>query len=303
MYVCYIDEAGDTGKFLSIRKDAQPAFILMGVILPQATLREYTEAFIGLKRQFYPGKCKGSKHDAILAELKGSDIRSTFTKNNQNNKRHALGFLSKLMHLLRAHNGKLIGRAFVKKPDAPAKPASIYLSSMQRVCDSFQCFLEENASMGMVICDSRDYNQNHQASHAIFTQMYKKDGDSYPRIIDMPTFGDSRNHAGIQTADLLCSALVYPMVMHAFCLDAGLRNTHIQPKYVVLRQKFHAMIGQMQYRHTIMHSNKTTYQTGGIVISDKLGNKPAHLLFEKPLTEDPASHADLQKLVQKFQYN
>jgi hypothetical protein len=32
----------------------------------------------------------------------------------------------------------------------------------------------------------------------------------------MPTFGHSENHAGLQLADLVCSALLFPMAMDAY---------------------------------------------------------------------------------------
>ncbi len=282
MYICYVDEAGDTGQFYFDRKDSQPAFVLSGLILPYVTLRQYTEAFIALKMKYFPDKCNGTRHNAVLAELKGSDLRQVFTKKNEQNKRHTLGFLNGLVALIGEHRGKIIGRIHIKKPDTPSKPAAIYTSSMQNICSSFQKFLQARENLGAVICDSRDYNQNNQTSHAIFTQMYKYGGDAYPNIVDMPTFGDSRNHAGIQTADLISSALLFPMAMHAYCIGHGLRNTHVQPKYRVLRETFWSKLAQLQYRYDIAHLDKSTKRSGGINVSDKLGRKHGSYLFKNP---------------------
>ena len=302
MYICYIDEAGDTGRFISQNKDAQPAFILLGLILPQSSLRRYTEAFIALKQQFFPSKCSGSKHEAILAELKGSDLRAIFTKKNERNKRHAVSFFSSILKLISEHNGKIIGRAYTKSldPAEEVSPSGIYTYSMQQICKNFQAFLDKKSALGSVICDSRDYNQNHVASHSIFTQMYKQAGDTYPCIIDMPTFGDSRNHAGIQTVDLLCSGIIYPMVMHAYCRDHGLRNIHVQPKYLQIRKEFHILISQLQFRYDEQTSNKATFRSGGIVVSDKMGKKHSGHLFKNPMVEEKELQEKLAQLVNRF---
>jgi hypothetical protein len=35
--------------------------------------------------------------------------------------------------------------------------------------------------------------------------------------MEVPSFGHSDNHAGLQLADLICSAFLWPMAMHAYC--------------------------------------------------------------------------------------
>jgi hypothetical protein len=63
-------------------------------------------------------------------------------------------------------------------------------------------------------------------SHSIFTQKFKAEGDQYPRVLEMPTFGHSNNHVGIQIADLLASALLYPMATCAYC-RGHVSNVHV----------------------------------------------------------------------------
>lgn len=277
MYICYVDEAGDVGQFYSNKKDSQPAFLLVGLILPQSNLRAYTQEFIALKKQYFPGTCDSEQLGAILTELKGSELRKVFVKGNQNKKRHTTAFLKNFVELVRKHDGKIVGKAHIKKPDSKSDPAAIYISSLQSVCNVFQNFLDEKDSIGSVVCDSRDFNQNSQSSHGIFTQMYKRGGDAYPRISDMPTFGDSRNHAGIQSADLIASALLFPMAMHAFCLDMGLQNIHVQPRYFEVRKIFFSRLGCLQYRYT-----KDDKREGGVAVRDRLGRQWGAKLFLDP---------------------
>jgi len=300
MYVCFIDEAGEVGRFSSTSKDSQPAFILLGLFIPVENIRDFTRAFIELKRKFFPDKCPGTKHDAILAELKGSDLRSAFRKNPRA-LRHTQGFLDKVLQLLTTYNGKICGRIYVKEPDADTDPAAIYTFSMQLICKTFQNFLEEKQSNGFVISDSRDHNSNNVASHAIFTQMYKHGGDSYSNIVEMPSFGDSKNHAGIQVADILCSAFLFPMVMHTYCLNKGLMNVHVQPKYEKIRELYANKLAVLQYRYTTSKGKRE----GGLSVSDLLGGqRDTRVLFTIPSklksNQDKKMASKLKALQNKF---
>lgn len=302
MYICYVDEAGDTGRFRSDIKDAQPVFVLLGVFLPQESLRDYTRSFVGLKRKYFPSKHKDSDyyHDAITAEIKGETIRKAYVKSNARLVRHHTGFLNDLLTLIQAHSGKIAGRVYVKQPDQDEyNPAGIYTYSMQDTCKTFQEYLAKSSALGAVICDSRD-GQNHVSSHSIFTQMYKSGGDSYPNIIDMPTFGDSRNHAGIQTADILCSTLIYPMAVHAYCSGHGLRNTHVQPKYSKIRELFCTKLAQLQFRYDAEDGQGILKRSGGLVVSDSLGHKHGSRLFNHPDNDEMPSQAHLKSLIEKF---
>jgi len=42
-------------------------------------------------------------------------------------------------------------------------------------------------------------------------------GDLYDRLIELPTFAHSDNHAGLQVADAMCSALLTPIAVNTYC--------------------------------------------------------------------------------------
>lgn len=63
----------------------------------------------------------------------------------------------------------------------------------------------------------------------------------------MPTFGHSENHAGLQLADLVCSALLFPMAVNAYCAGA-IASVHVRPEYVVLRDRYAARLEALQHR-------------------------------------------------------
>ena len=59
--------------------------------------------------------------------------------------------------------------------------------------------------------DKQSARPNVPVSHAFFVGKFGSAEDAYPRIPESPTFADSENHAGIQIADLLCSAVAAPL--------------------------------------------------------------------------------------------
>ena len=77
MQVCYIDESGDTGKFVPEVANSQPLFVLSGIVVDQQFLPEMTCSVIELKRKFFPnhGNLNTHWHDWLKSEVKGSYLR------------------------------------------------------------------------------------------------------------------------------------------------------------------------------------------------------------------------------------
>ena len=77
MQVCYIDESGDTGKFVPEVANSQPLFVLSGIVVDQQVLPEMTCSVIELKRKFFPnhGSLNTHWHDWLKSEVKGSCLR------------------------------------------------------------------------------------------------------------------------------------------------------------------------------------------------------------------------------------
>jgi Protein of unknown function (DUF3800) len=254
MHICYIDEAGCTGILPSLVSDIQPVFVLGGIIVDQTRLHKITRDFLALKRRYFPG---GKLHnnvapatnlDWVLFEAKGADLRRMLA-DGSGPRRSAISFLSDLLKLLEAEQVRFLGRLLVKGNNIPINGRALYTFSLQDICLTLQDYLRTVHDEGFVIADSRNKEQNAIASHSIFTQKFKAVGDDYSRILEMPSFGHSENHAGIQIADLLCSALLFPMAIDAFCLGV-LTSCHVRGNnYRVLREKFGATISHLQHRY------------------------------------------------------
>lgn len=302
MYLCFIDESGDTGVLSTQNKESQPAFVLAGLIIHQDKLSDFTRDFLRIKKEFFPDLFEGITHqtEVILKEVKGSELRKPSRLKCAQSFRHVSQFLGRLLGGLEKYDVKLVGRIQIKQADKATSPDAIYTAAIQSICQSFNKFLEDQGALGMAICDSRSHKQDIQTSHSIFTQKFRHEGDNFPRIVEMPTFGRSDNHSGIQAADLICSALLMPFAVNVYCQDKAeeLRNKHVQPSYEKLRDKFWRRVGGLQYRYM---DDQKGYKVGGVWVTDGLGSKSGRHLFSDPKAGNrPAPEYKLQALTDKF---
>lgn len=276
MRFCYVDESGDTASLSSPTENIQPVIVIAGVILDSQQVHELTLDFINLKQRFFPALRPAGSNllDWILAEAKGAEIRKDISTGNRNERRGAIGFLDKCIRLLETHHAQLVGRVWIKGIGAAIDGNALYTSSIQAICFDFDHLLRTKNDVGIVVADSRSKAQNAKVAHSIFTQKFKAAGDGYDRILEMPTFGHSDNHAGIQIADLLCSALLFPMAIDGYC--AGhVTNVHVRPGYSIMRQRWGDRLKKLQYQY----QDPASKQRGGFVVSDHLTQRHSgHLL-------------------------
>lgn len=140
---------------------------------------------------------------------------------------------------------------------------------------SFENYLASKTSVGFCIADSRDHLKNVSVAHSIFTQKFRASSTAYARMLELPTFGHSENHAGLQLCDIVCSALLYPIAAEVYC-TGHVSNIHVQPGAAALRQRFGPAIKEMQFRYR----EPLGKWNGGIVVSDPIGQRNASLLFQ-----------------------
>jgi len=279
MVICYVDEAGDPGCLPSATADIQPVLVVAGFFVRQPRIAQLTREFIELKRQFHPAALPPKAHplDWVLVEVKGAELRRDVALGSRRRRRHVLGFLDKAVALLERFECRLVGRVWVKGVGAPFKGVPVYTSSVQYVYGRFNRWLADHGEGGVVICDSREQVQNRGVSHSIFTEKFRVAGDKYPLILEMPMFGHSENHAGIQLADLVCSALLFPMAVDAYCVGF-IDNTHVRKGYDVLRARYGPRLEKLQER-VWDRSRVPPRKDGGVIVSDPLGKKSRGVMF------------------------
>lgn len=280
--ICFIDEAGDLRKLGNPpRRNDQPVLVVGGLFVDAGNLADITHEFLQLKSTFFPGLrgFPAMPLDRILHEIKGSELRRDALRGTAREYRHTIGFLDRIFGLLRRHDIKVVARIWIKALGEPFKGTSVYTSSIQSICGYFEHYLATTESVGSCIADSRDKPKNSNVSHSIFTQKFGT-ANRYQRLIELPTFGHSDNHAGLQICDIVCSALLYPIACRAYCADY-VKNIHVLPSADRLWHRYGSQLRSRQHRYLNLETGR---DDGGIVVSDPANRRSASLMFQLPKT-------------------
>ena len=275
LQLCFIDEAGDLGVLGDPpAPNDQPVLAIAGLFVDAARLESLTHDYLNLKYRFYPDLNYPSTRrlDRILPEIKGADLRKHATRGNARNKRRAIGLIDRLMSLLRRHEVRLVARIWVKAPGSEFEGTPVYTSSIQGLCTYFEHYLTERDSTGLCIADSRTKSKNLRVSHSIFTQKFSA-VPNYERLVELPTFGHSDNHAGLQICDIVCSGLLYPIACFAYC-TGHVNNVHVQPEASRLRSRYGQQLKELQHRY----QDRGRY-VGGVTVADNLNQRNGALMF------------------------
>jgi hypothetical protein len=276
MHLCYLDESGCTGALKSKTDTVQPVFILCGLFLPAHDLSKLTNDFIALKHRFYPAGNGGrrARLDDVLREIKGADIRRYIRENQRTQSRQAVAFLHKMIDLLEQAQAKFVARVYIKGIGQTIDGTAMYTAAAQQIVSNFQDYLTANNSRGIVIADCRSKATNVQVSHSIFTQKFKNDGDRFNRVLELPLFGNSDNHAALQVCDLLCSAILFPIASYSYCLG-HIESMHIHAEYRQIKQKYGPRLIPLQHRYNDMSDRPV----GGVTVSDHLMRRSSSVMF------------------------
>lgn len=276
MYFCYIDESGLPDLFpINHTPPHTPVFVLCGVIFEAGLLQLITSEFLDLKSNFFPHTQSPRPLDRILSEIKGSDLRSNYRTKGRRVRRHTIGFLDNLLKIIEKYDGKIIGRVLIKNPGNVIDRRNVYTSYVQHLCKYLNMFLDGTNSHGLIIADSRVKPDNAIVAHSIFTQKFGYGDDAYPHILELPVFSHSDNHAGIQIADILCSALIFPIAAYAYCTGHITGSPHVNPRFEDFRNTFGQRLKKLQYRFT----DNTGTRRGGITVCDNISGRHGGYLF------------------------
>jgi hypothetical protein len=274
MYICYVDEAGDTAPVPAANSPVQPTIVLTALILNQTRIRQLTYDFLAAKRTYFPKYCgkRGHQLEDMMVEIKGSVLRREI-RDARKLRRHHFGYLDRVFEILEDNEARYTASIWVKALGQPLDGMAVYTTSVQAMCRHFQEFLVTQDAYGVVVADFRTPWLNARVSHAIFTQKFKAAGDAFGRILEMPTFGHSENHAGIQIGDYMCSTLLFPMATHTYCAAHMPASPHVHPIDEKIKARYAPILRKLQYRYY-----RNGMWRGGIAVDDKLGNKQSRLM-------------------------
>ncbi len=276
MRICFVDESGCTGILPNANSDIQPTLAIVGTIVDYARLHQATDELMAIKRRYFPGIAPSGPNylDAILTEIKGSTVRKRACASGRNARRHAFGYLDAIVELCERLDMKVVGRVWIKGIGSSFDGTSVYTFSTQSIYQFFHDYLARANDIGIVIADSRLKALNAQVAHSIFTQKFKSSGDVFDRIIELPAFSHSDNHAGLQICDTLCSGLITPLAINAYCYG-HVTSVHVRPQYAQFRPRYAQRLRHLQHRY----QEASGRWRGGLTVSDSIQQRSGGLLF------------------------
>ena len=289
MRLCYVDESGTAEMLVEADPDQQPVIVIAGVSLPECELTKITHDWIALKKRFEPVLARSGKGwlDAILHELKGANLRKGFRTNaSVRQRKRAIGVIDGTLKLLEQYDAKILGRVWMKKLDAENNDMGIHASSLQFICRGFDASLPKD-ERGMVVVDSQTYQHNHRLAHSLFTQRFGK-RPKHLGLVDMPVFGHSDNHAGLQIADLLCSAILAPIASAVYAGKYEKWNKHCQSGYLDIRERFGGRLDALTYK---WKNPKTGKKCPSVIVNDPISKRGARLMWGPASASKPVGRS------------
>ncbi|WP_188829259.1 DUF3800 domain-containing protein [Nocardia camponoti] len=276
MLLCYLDESGDE-QALRTPTDP-PVLVIAGIVVSGESLRGLVFDFLQLKKKFYPALAKPELQlsELITHEIKGCDLRRDVRSTSRNRRRAAFTLISDVLALLTRYNATVVGEIHVKG-DRPLR-RWVYAEIVAGIASQFERRLGATHSSGMMILDARTKSKNVPAVHRLTTERFRSGGDPYPSLLESPVFGHSDAHVALQIADIVASALLFPMSCFAYsqCL---LDNVHLSERYGELRDRFAPQLRSLEHRYARQDGG----HSGGIVVKDHLNNQSTLSLYcERP---------------------
>lgn len=205
MQLCYLDESGDAyGR-------TTPVFVVGGIVVDAGAVEPITREFIAIKNDASPAKNLHHEHDYLkqnLDEIKGSSLRKIY-RNDRYPKSDKASVLERTLVILERYEAEIVGH--IRRAGSSNRPGeAAYHCAVRHICKRFNHRLAEADDFGVVIADNRDPAKNSQLAHSIYVEKFRGT-DKLPQIVESLTFGQSENHAGLQIADIVCSALLAPI--------------------------------------------------------------------------------------------
>lgn len=273
MFLCYIDEAGDEQP-LRTRTDP-PVLVLGGLIVEESHAQALVWEFLQLKKRFNPSLTKaGVKLSEVVAfEIKGSNLRSDMRSTSRRRRRSAFAILDAVLDLMERHNVVVLGDVHIKGQKALGR--WVYSRAVSALADQFEILLRAAQAKGMMILDARTKSKNVPSVNGITTQRFRTGGGAYPHLVESPVFGHSDAHVVLQLADLVVSALLFPMACAGYCLCL-LDNTHPSGEYLDVRERYGARLRLLEHKYLAADGRRS----GGIRVHDNMNHQPTLAIFE-----------------------
>nr|WP_232542275.1 DUF3800 domain-containing protein [Nocardia bovistercoris] len=271
--MCYLDESGDE-QALRTATDT-PALVIAGLVVDNQRVHGLVYKFLQLKKKYRPALAKPTVKlsDLITHEIKGADLRKAVRDGGRNARRAVYSLLNDTLDLLEDSNAKVVGKIHIKGTAPLAR--WVYAVTVAGIAEQLEAQSRAADTSGAIILDARTKVKNVPSVHRITTERFRVGGNPYPRLVESPVFGHSDAHVALQIADLIVSALLFPMACFAYS-QGLISNIHINESYGEIRERFGSRLRLLEHRYVGAHGR----HAGGVVVRDNLNNQPSLLLYK-----------------------
>lgn len=280
MLIAYVNECGCSGELPAADSPVMPLLVIAGFATDAAGIGRLTAGLAEWKQRFFPGLCRdlADPLDAILVEIEGAELRR-LARRSKKKAKFAIRALGELLGLLEAEDARLLGRVWIKGIDEPFNRRAIFSSSLQTILGGLCDLCVRRDTHGLALLASGDRSPKETLSQQLFSRRFGARGDAgaggLERLAELPSFAHPANHAGLQIAGLLASALLFPLAAYSFCRGHVRNETHVSEAYSALKESFGARLEKLQHRY----QNADGKWLGGVTVSDQMGGRPGGLLF------------------------
>jgi hypothetical protein len=162
------------------------------------------------------------------------------------------------------------------------------------VAEQFEAQLRAANTSGAMVLDARTKAKNVPSVHRMTTERFRTGGNPYPCLVESPVFGHSDAHVALQIADLLASALFFPMACFAYS-QGLIDNVHLNESYGEVRQRFGSKLRLLEHRYV----GPDGRHAGGIIVRDNLNNQPSLQLYKDcPFDTERRDSMERRRMVQ-----
>lgn len=274
--LCYLDESGDE-QALRTATDP-PVLVIAGLVVDHQRVHSLIYNFLQLKKKFRPMLAKPTVQlsDLITHEIKGSDLRKDIRDGGRNARRAVYSLLNDTLDLLEESNAKIVGEIHIKGTEPLTR--WVYAVTVARVAEQLEAQSRAANTYGAMVLDARTKSKNVPSVHRITTERFRAGGaggNPYPRMVESPVFGHSDAHVALQVADLLASALLFPIACFAYA-QGLINNIHLNESYGELRDRFGSRLRLLEHRYAGANGR----HAGGIIVRDNLNNQRSLMLYK-----------------------
>ena len=277
MFTSYIDECGNAETFGS-SPSASPLFVVTAVIIELGRELGVLNDLLALKREIYGG-ARSRTGLVVMKEVKGATVREGLSHRRESVKHgRAYAFLDGFLTILEDHSARVVGSVKIKERNFLFPEEAAYLASTSACARDFHHLLESEDDCGTMIMDARYPSKDRRLQEGVFNERYHVDvasGDLFdasPRLIPALAFQSSSHSPGLQVADIVASAIIFPLAIAAF---HGSSNGVVSKPFIRLRDQIGPRLERLQYRYRV----EGRRPRGGIVANDVHGRLDTRKLF------------------------